>query len=153
MSEHYPTKDGKIVFESIDSVSSNKAQLFSSSKKWIVENFKSAKSTIQSEDVLQGQILGVGVVNIQKEVFNLPVKFNYQIDIKEKKYRLRIYNLAMFSGDLETRFDDLPNETPHSLSDKKYLKTTQRAKEFCDYFTDILESFNKSVINSSKDDF
>jgi hypothetical protein len=153
MSDHYPMKDGKMVFEQIDTISFNKAQLFSNSKKWIVENFKSSKSSIQSENPTQGQILGIGLINIQRGIISFPVKFNYQIDIKEKKYRFRIYNLIMVLGELETSYDDLPKETSNSLSANKYAKSAAQAKDFCKSFSDLLDSYKNSLIRSSKDDF
>lgn len=152
-SDHYPIKDGKIVFERIDSVSSDKSQLFKNSKKWIVENFRSPKSSIQSEDPIQGQILGMGVEMVKFGILTHQVKYNYQIDVKDKKYRFRIYNLILIVGDISTNLNDIVGESSRNLSAKRYATSAENAKEFRSYFDGILDRFNKSVKNSAEDEF
>ena len=64
-SEHFPIKDGKIVYEKIiDSINLNKDALFAASKKWIANNYKSAEAVIQSEDKATGQIIGKGMSTV-----------------------------------------------------------------------------------------
>jgi len=52
---NYSLKEGKVVYESIIELPGlMKTNLYSASKKWIADTFKSAKAVIQSEDMTSG---------------------------------------------------------------------------------------------------
>lgn len=103
---NYPLKDGKVVYESIIELPGlTKANLYSASKKWIADSFKSAKSAIQSEDIASGQIIGKGYNELsifENEGALLGRTFNtectFQIDVKEEKCRIRFYDIIWVYG-------------------------------------------------------
>ena len=46
ISQQLPTKDGKIFYESIDTSSYNKLQLYQKAKLWVVNTFKDSKAAL-----------------------------------------------------------------------------------------------------------
>ncbi|RZL52986.1 MAG: DUF4468 domain-containing protein, partial [Pedobacter sp.] len=97
--KEFPLKEEKVVYEKVDTVSSlNKQQIYTASKKWIADTFKSGKAVIQSENETSGQIIGKGY---GKVIFDdegviikyIQVKFSIQVDAKEGRYRIRFYDL------------------------------------------------------------
>lgn len=162
-SEYFPMKDGKIVYEKVlDSLSLNKDALFAASKKWIANNYKSAESVIQSEDKTTGQIIGKGMstVILSEEGSFLTTGFDYkysiQIDVKDNKCRLRVYDIKRFIksssvlvADMETPLETLYEEK--ELAAGKLNRTIGTATKLNAYFNGLSDSFKKSL--AVKDDF
>ncbi len=94
-----PTKDGKIFYEQIvDVPNMAKEKLFKNAKMWYVESFKDSKSVIQNENLNDGNITGKGNTQFTCGKSFTPVAetayFTIAIDIKDNKYRLRIYDIV-----------------------------------------------------------
>ena len=161
-SEHFPMKDGKIVYEKVlDSLSLDKDALFAASKKWIADNYKSAEAVIQSEDKASGQIIGKGMCTVVFSegallAFGNDFKYSIQIDVKDNKCRFRIYDIIRFVksssslvADMEIPLNTLYVEK--DLSEGKYNRTVNVATKINAHFSSIPDNFKKSLV--IKDDF
>ena len=92
-------------WEKIDSVQKSKAQIYSDTKMFIAENWKSAQNVIQNDDKDGGLILVKG--SVKKDytfmlrynafIFNYTVKFF----MKEEKYKIQIEDLYCQSATSE----------------------------------------------------
>lgn len=97
--DQLPTKDGKVIFEELDSVPGiAKADLYARSKVWVTHIFKNSKDVIQLDDKDAGQIIGKGNFDYQYVVIGPPgatwtCDFTLQIDCRDNKARIRIYEL------------------------------------------------------------
>jgi hypothetical protein len=83
-----------------DITGKSKNQIFSATKIWIAENFKSAKSVIENEDKEAGTIIGNANIKYPCDgVFSCMSKgdwkleFTMKIDTKEQKLRITFFNL------------------------------------------------------------
>ncbi len=81
-------------WEKIDSVPKTKDQIYSDTKMFIAENWKSAQNVIQNDDKEGGVILVKGL-NEQSVSFTYVFVFEYSVKIlfKENKYKLVIENV------------------------------------------------------------
>jgi hypothetical protein len=94
-----PLKDCKIYYEQIvDVPNMTKDQLFKNAKMWYVESFKYSKSVIQNENLSDGNITGKGNTQFTCGKSFTPTAeaayFTIAIDIKDNKYRVRIYDIV-----------------------------------------------------------
>jgi hypothetical protein len=98
-----PEKDGKVVYEQIDSIPGTvKSELYSRAKIWLANIFKSAKDVIQLDDKETGQIIGKGVFFYQVKVLltgaEWTCKFTVRIDVKDNKTRIMFYDISSASA-------------------------------------------------------
>ena len=94
-----PIKDGKIVYEQIDSISNvSRSELYKRSKIWVTKIFKSSKAVIQIDDSSSAQLIGKGNFDYYYQVLlsgNIwTCNFTLQIDCKENKSRIKIYDIS-----------------------------------------------------------
>jgi hypothetical protein len=76
----------KVEVQFIEEIQMSKKDIFDNSILWIAESFKSSKAVIDLKDLEKGIIIGNGVVDIEIGwLVKTPAKFNFKIDIKEKK--------------------------------------------------------------------
>ncbi len=88
-------------WEKIDSLNKSKSQIYSDTKMFIAESWKSAKNVIQNDDKESGMILVKGgssksciyLLNLHNFSFSYTVKFF----MKENKFRIQIDNVIMTS--------------------------------------------------------
>lgn len=98
-----PVKDGAVVYEQVYQVpNKSKADLYKNAKQWFVDYFKSSKDVIQNEDKEDGKIVGKGILLIPfKGALGSSViyddKLSIQVDCKDSKYRIRIYEQTLSS--------------------------------------------------------
>lgn len=91
-------------FEKTDSVKKNKNQIYSDTKMFIAEYWKSAQSVIQNDDKEGGMILIKGNISIQagSGAGSGPWPYSYTIKflIKENRYKIVISNITpeLFPG-------------------------------------------------------
>lgn len=104
-----PYKDGKVLYQQIDSINGEtKTQLYDKAKLWVVNNFKSANAVIQIDDKENGQIVGKGFENIYGKTLGVTYVvscyFTVKIDCRDNKVRVSVYdiyfmqNSGSFSG-------------------------------------------------------
>lgn len=79
-----------------------KDQIFSASRIWIAENFKSAKAVIEYENKDEGTLIGNGLIPFPcKGVFDClgkgswKVRFTMRVDMKDDKFRLTFSNIGL----------------------------------------------------------
>jgi len=95
-----PIKDGMLVYEGVVSID-NKSQkdLYTNASQWFVDFFKSSKDVIQNQDKEQGRIVGKGILFAQTKIWGItsqyPNEVTIQIDVKDNKYRYRIYDMHL----------------------------------------------------------
>jgi hypothetical protein len=89
-------------FERIVSVSGHKSsEIYDSTKIWIAENFKSAKSVIEYDNKDAGTIIGNGAINYPCKGLECVAKsdwkvlFTMRVDTKDDKFRLTFSNLKL----------------------------------------------------------
>lgn len=159
-----PIKDGAIVYEkTVDGLDLKKDKLYSISKKWIADNFVSAKSVIQSEDYNTGQIIAKGVSNIPNKPTLLALlgdqkyKYSVQFDTKDGKYRMRIYDIAIHvnvNGYQEDNYlNDIFLKSKPITGKNKIERAKQTIGNFNNLFNGYLESFHLAVIKAKEDTF
>ena len=79
----------------------SKDQIFTATKIWIAENFRSAKSVIEYENKEEGTLIGNGIIpypcsgleHITKADWT--VSFTMRVDIKDQKFKLTFSNVRL----------------------------------------------------------
>lgn len=79
----------------------SKDQVFSATKIWIAENFRSAKAVIEYENKEEGTLIGNGVIPypcsgldcIAKNDWTIP--FTMRVDMKDQKFKLTFSNIRL----------------------------------------------------------
>jgi hypothetical protein len=112
-----PITDGLLSYEKVITLdSSYKAQmLYKSAKTWFVNTFHNAKAVIQSEDQMNGRFLAKCIMPINASIWcngsiTPEIGMYIQIDVKDGKYRYRLYNFNYFVTDIANG-----NQTAHHL--------------------------------------
>lgn len=78
-----------------------KDQIYSQTKIWIAENFKSAKAVIEHDDINSGTLIGNGILPYPCSGMdciakgNWKVPFKMKVDVKDNKFRLTFTNLMI----------------------------------------------------------
>lgn len=146
-----PQVDGKIFFEFADSVDKSQVELYTNAKLWIVNMFRDSKEVIQLDDKETGEILGKGLFRFNYKylaTIYCVCRFTIKVSLREKKYRIQIYDLVAELGDNRTPYS---METVYANSNKIYNKriienVDQRVKE-------ILEEGKTKIPSEGKDSF
>ena len=107
----------KTIERVVEAPNYSKDQIFSATKIWVAENFKSAKSVIEYENKEEGTIIGNGVIAypcsgmdcLAKSDWKVP--FTMRVDMKNEKFKLTFTNMhlawpASVSGATYTRAND-----------------------------------------------
>ena len=88
---------GNFKWEKVDSVSKTKAQIYTDTKMFISEAWKSAKDVIQNDDKDGGVILVKGVsvskVNVILSSLEYTYRYNVSFKMKDGKYKITIDNV------------------------------------------------------------
>ena len=150
-------RDSSIVFEYIVNAPGVKEEIiYAAAHKWIADNFKYAKSMVQTEEREIGQIIATGTIQPDYSLV-YSVRFQLQIDCRDNKYRIRFYNLSV-SGlpqpDVSIPFETYVFGDSAKLSKPKQLeKAKQKALVLKYNFEAMKKSIVESIDNSSKDTF
>jgi len=168
-----PLHDGLLSYESVVTLdSSYKAQLlYKATKTWFVNTFNSAKAVIQSEDQVNGRFLGKGGITIDASIWTAgsitpDVRFYIQIDVKDGKYRYKIYNFHYFISDLNNnlqahKFEDgynlyLTDKTPKGITMSRAGMNERLDKAYLSLIRNIdglITSLNDAMKKSKSDEF
>src|ERR1700710_520458 len=103
-----PYKDGKVIYQQIDTINgATKTQLYDKAKLWVANAFKSANAVIQIDDKENGQIVGKGNFRIDFKVFTskwfTTCFFTVKIDTRDNKARATVYDI--YFNDPQKYFD------------------------------------------------
>jgi hypothetical protein len=96
-------KDGKVVYEEIDSIPNiSKVELYNKSKIWLVNTFNDAKAVLQIDDKDNGQLIGKGNFDYLYTVVLASARwvcnFTVQIDCRDNKARIKVYDISSRSA-------------------------------------------------------
>lgn len=143
-----PEKDGKVIYEQVDSVPGVlKTELYSRAKIWLVKEFNSSKAVIELDDKDAGQIIGKGsfkyVYTVMLTTGYWRCSFTLQIDCRDNKARIKIYDISSKSVG-ESTAEDFNKYASHS---QKHIKAINDGLE------STLASFKKGVLIQSSDSF
>lgn len=146
--ELLPVKDGKIMYERIDSIpGKSKIDLYRKAKVWFAKVFHSSKDVIQLDDQETGQIIGKGnftyPIKILLSAAEWRCSFTIQIDLKDNKSRVRLFDLSYSSPGGEWNVDYL---NKHPGQGKQHIKAIN---EHC---KSLMADFNLAL-NKKEDDF
>jgi hypothetical protein len=147
-------------WEKIDSVPKTKSQIYSDTKMFIAENWKSAQNVIQNDDKDAGMILLKGV-NVQSRVFQMNEhKWTYSYVVKffmkEGRYKIVIDNVTCVSAvcgaynwPLIEACDscEFPGYTKTSLNKERYTELLSSLK---DELQRIVDKYEKSIKTPSQ---
>jgi len=154
--QNIPLEGDKVVYEIIvENSNLDKSTLYGECKKFVANNFKSAKNVIQTEDIATGTIICNGYTKINTPNDGKWIKFvkngisddqfdfSVQFENKDGKTKMRIYNLILKSIKPQY-FSDQPYENIlfDEIQKLKKMKGAKKEKE--------LLKFNNSidVVNS-----
>lgn len=99
-----PVADGeRTVVQVFDAAGHTRDEIFSASKMWIAENFRSAKAVVEYEDRGEGTIVGNGVIaypctggfacRIRADAWS--VGFTMKVESKDDRFRLTFTNVVL----------------------------------------------------------
>jgi len=148
-------------FSYTDTSSETKSNLYIKANEWVANTFNSAKDVIQMNDKEAGKIIAKGVIECFETAalssITIDVKFTLAIDVKDKKYRIRLYDFLItyisIPGNPYSPFQ--PNT---SLSEDKshdlWPKNFRNVKYKCyDRANELLTSFKAGMKKSDKSDW
>lgn len=146
--ELLPVKEGKVVFEQIDSVSGiSKNELYSRSKIWLAKEFNSAKAVTELDDKDAGQIIGKGNFVYYYSVLGSKTpwtcSFTIQIDCRDNKARIKFYDISAKAAG-EATAEHFNEYAKHSQ---------QHIKGITNGMNDTIASFKKALSIQSSDNF
>ena len=127
-------------------------QIYSSTKIWIAENFKSAKSVIELDSKEDGMIIGNGIIQypcsrmdcLAKSDWTVP--FTMRVDMKDQKLRISFSNIklswpATYNSGISSPAYDGP---VNSQGDMNLIKPA-----LLKFGDEMLASINSNKINSN----
>jgi len=156
----YGQKD--FIWEKIDSVPKSKSQIYSDTKLFIAEEWKSAQSVIQNDDKDAGIVLikGASTQNIFFQLNDHIYSFYYTISfyMKENKYRILINNVYCYSGRCGNYewpkmdcSDSYPGFKNAGMNENRYFTLMNNLKNELQAIFNSYIKFISSPISPSKD--
>lgn len=112
-------ESGRMVLSEVVECDATKDQLYSRSKVFFAEFFKSAQDVIQLDDKETGTVLGKGFSNINIGLGITRMYFTIKIQAKEKRYRYSIENIY-YQGYSLSNLPEIPAERMYLK--KEYYK-------------------------------
>ena len=149
---HIPFSEGTVVYEKVfDAPGKSKADLYSSAQLWFITHYKGDRD-ILAQDSIAGKIVGKGkeIVNWEGPVSTV-IPFNnfltIQIDCKDSKYRIRMYNMHLIAP--KNYNIDGTETTPEDMVNLLTGQPTASAAAFNKkQATRMLESLNITINNT-----
>jgi hypothetical protein len=136
-----PAKEGKVIFEKIDSIQASTRDLRTKSEMWFAEAFRDSKEVIQS--TTDNTILGKGNFRFEQAMVPFLVRFSVKVDVKENKYRIQFYDVTYREG---------TNGATKDLEGLNEKKGRDKLKNnISSQFNSLIESYQKAM--TKKDDF
>lgn len=151
----------ELIFEKSDSVLKDKNQIYSATKMFIAEYWKSAQNVIQNDDKDGGVILVKGLIKIYcgsglTSGLNLLYSYAIKFLIKDNKYKIIIYNITP-EMNISTKYSylspDICNncEFPGVFKSNVYRKDWERLQlYFPKEMNTIITNFDKYIKSDSK---
>lgn len=134
-----PVKDGKVVYEVVDTAQGNTKELHALAKLWFVDAFKDAKEVIQLDE--EALIIGKGLFRFSQGATPYKVRFSVRIDLKDGKYRAQFYDIIILGGTAEIEYSaEFYNEKKSYAKIKKNLDEGMRQM-----IADLTKAMNKKA--------
>lgn len=142
----FPLKDGKVVYEEIDSIPNiQKGELYKKAKIWFVNTFNDAKAVLQLEDKENGQLIGKGnfdyLYSFALSSATWVCNFTVQIDCRDNKVRIKFYDISSHS------MGEASAEYFNKHHDKKHIKAIDNG------IKGLIASFKSAIIKKTEDNF
>lgn len=150
--------------EKIDSISKTKSQIYSDTKMFIAEFWKSAINVIQNDDMEAGMILLKGSTKQSVSYALTPLEFWYSYNVKflmkDNKYKIIVDEIKYQSGpsslwDKKAQYlvplDEFPGYSTSGLPEKQWNKLISNLKTEILSIVDNYEKYIKK--QSSSNDF
>ena len=168
----YPVKDSVVIYEKITEVPGKpKEQIYTRVLAWYLGKYKGLNNELKTNDVSIGQLAGNGTFVVSTKamlgtIISYDVNFDLQVDVKDGKYRCRIYNIRHTQqGKKETDLFakylvNVPAETDIAIVKGQKKGYSKKQKQMfsdlmasIDYETnEAMDSLN-SAINKKAEDF
>lgn len=147
-----PLKDGKIVYELIDSTAAPKDELYDRVKRILPEYFTTIKDQMELDNKETGEIVLKSTVKITDRQY---MPFTFSIRLKDNKFRLQVYDIKKQSY---TGYDgwEVENMEAAYIKFKETKKPTKWDKTYFDYVCGVFPAMLKQIsskMKEKKDDF
>jgi len=153
-----PTKDDKVFYEQIVDVKNptSKDELFLRSSKWIANKFLDSKEAVKFSDKESGKIVGKGLFTIIYNKFGKSddyVSFDFEITVKDSKYRIQIYGIETKGIDSDYPFSGIEFTYFRQLKEDKFSyrnSYVQTCREIDKKIVSLMDDL-KTVMNVDDD--
>lgn len=139
--ENLVVKDGKVLYEKVDSIQAIAKDLKTRSEMWFAEAFRDSKEVIQSTS--DNTIIGKGNFSFEQAMVPFLIKFSVKVDVKDNKYRIQFYDITYREGRQGATKDY------EGLNEKKGREKLKN--NISSQFNSLIESYQKAM--TKKDDF
>ena len=144
-------------FEKTDSVSKTKSQLYSDTKMFIAETWKSAHNVIQNDDKEAGMILVKGLTSITcgrgLTIYTFTYSYNVKFLMKNSKYKIIAENIQYLHGPTPAwdgkqlnPQDEFPGMWKAGIGEKPYTELMTSLKT---EMQSIVDSYQKNIKTQS----
>lgn len=139
VNKYFPNNDGLIVYTEVIKLDSTYTRdlLFKNAKQWLVDNFKSGKDVLQTEDKEIGYIIGQGYFVVGKNpvgffVTNSRIWFTVKIEVKDGRYKYTFY-------DTEYEYTVVIGQTPTDIKTNfsEYVATAKETKKLIAFYVEV----------------
>ncbi|MGJ1477984.1 DUF4468 domain-containing protein [Sphingobacterium spiritivorum] len=145
-------RNGEIYFEEVVEINRNQKELFKNAKMFFAKAFNSSKNVINNEDPEAGIIIGNAGFNIYPKYMGSSyeqfVNFTIQLDIRNDKYRYKIYGFHTKLHNL----DDLNGYADGSIKNMKNTKryATRQIAEISQKTQSLITQLKTEMSNSDE---
>ena len=139
VNKYFPNNDGLIVYTEVVKLDSTYTSdlLFKNAKQWLVDNFKSGKDVLQTDDKESGYIIGQGYFVVGKNpvgffVTNSRIWFTVKIEVKDGRYKYTFY-------DTDYEYTVVIGQTPTDIKDNfsEYVATAKETKKSIAFYEEV----------------
>lgn len=137
-----PVKDGKVVYELIDSSARGSAkELNEKAKMWFANAFRDSKEVLQFQS--DNSIIGKGSFSFDQAMVPFRVWFSVKVDSKDSKYRVQFYDITYREG---TRGSEKHIESLNEKKGRDKLKSNIDQQ-----FNSLITSLQKTMYSQDSD--
>ena len=157
--EIFPFKDGKVNYSGViqaDRIS--KDELYKRTKRWFIDNYKSAKDVLQLDDKENGELIGKGYLETSWGATTIYVGHTIKIQVKDGRYKYEItdfnvkyYNAGEFASG--NRNIDMTLEAWDKLFSGRNKRRNEIYTEINLKIISLIASLEKFVKTQPKDDW
>lgn len=142
-----PMKDGKVVYEFVDSsIISQKDLIHNRARTWVANNFRDANAVIQLDDKELGELIGKG--NFSWGMLDYATcYFTVSVSSRDNKYRFRFYDIIIMQG------TKAPKKSIESHIGADGSKNKKQQEVLDQRFKSLAQSITESLSSSVESDF